>query len=74
MEPAKSYTCANCKETFHTGWSDAKAEKEYAEHFGYLPKAIRENRETLCDDCYRKFMKWMRAEWRKSGGKVTLKN
>lgn len=74
MEPGKRYTCANCKETFLSGWSEAAAEKEYAEHFGHLPKAVREDRTELCEDCYRKFMKWMRQEWRKSCQKATLKN
>lgn len=74
MEPGPRYTCAQCKETYFTDWSDAEAEQEYNEHFGGLPKAVREERITVCDDCYRKFMKEMRAAWRRSGGKATLKN
>jgi len=65
MEPSGSgdlYTCDTCKGEFRTDWPEARAEAEYQGHFGGLRKEIREKRVTVCDDCYRRFMKWMRKQ------------
>lgn len=75
MEPVgKLYTCAQCGESCLSNWSEEAAESEYYERFGHLPKEIREERQVICDYCYRKYMQWMRKQWLSSGKKATLKN
>ena len=47
----EQYTCAVCKETFETGWTNEEAEVELAETFpGYTPAEC----SVVCDDCYKK--------------------
>ena len=43
------YTCAACGETFNKGWTDEEAHAE-ADAIGFP----QEEREIVCDDCYKK--------------------
>lgn len=55
------YTCASCKETFSMGWSNEAAQAEYEHKF---PVQAKHNVpvDIVCDDCYKKMMKWKTPE------------
>lgn len=46
-----TYTCAVCKESFISGWSEEEAMAELKANFGDIPK---EACDVVCDDCYKK--------------------
>lgn len=49
------FTCAKCKETFHKGWSDEDAEKEFVNAPWNIPG---DSQGLVCDDCFIEFQKW----------------
>lgn len=55
------YQCAKCCGVFEKGWSDEEAMEEAVAKksvpFSGIPV---EECETLCDDCYKEFLKWMK--------------
>lgn len=55
---SKTFTCENCGKTFPKGRTDEEAMRESKENFGNMPQ---ESLAAICDDCYQKFMKWMKA-------------
>ena len=54
-------TCAACKEEFlaDPSWTDEDAAKEMVEVWGEGARA--EEFEVVCEDCYREFLVWMKA-------------
>ena len=53
------YTCAACNETFLKSWADEEALKEFKDHFGHAPAP---DDPVVCDDCYRKIMRFNEGE------------
>lgn len=45
-----TYTCAVCKGTFESDWTDEEADAEALEKF--TPEELKD-RVVVCDDCYR---------------------
>jgi DNA-directed RNA polymerase subunit RPC12/RpoP len=57
---AENYTCANCGGTFEKTYSDEEAMAEMESNFS--PEEIAaEGKAIVCDDCYKRFMTWMKA-------------
>ena len=56
VRPVSDFTCALCHGTFEEGWTDEEALAEYNAAFTEEERA--EPREIVCDDCYKKIMKW----------------
>lgn len=55
----KRFTCAHCGGSFRQGWSDAEAQDEARETFGYqVPEA---EQRVLCDDCIAAFKRWLKT-------------
>lgn len=52
------YKCDNCGGVFDKERSDEEAWEEARKEFGEMANAPHS---TVCDDCYREFMKWYRA-------------
>jgi hypothetical protein len=58
------YTCARCGDTFESERSDEEAHAEAVRNFGMRGDAPQhqtpggEGMSVICDDCYRKFMRW----------------
>jgi hypothetical protein len=52
MSTPRTYTCAVCKGTFQSGWTEEEAKAECIKDFGALPPE--EHRAVLCEDCYQK--------------------
>jgi len=50
------FKCKECGGVFEEEWTEEKALAEYRKIFGKLSDAIKEDKEALCDDCYRKLM------------------
>jgi len=50
---SRIYTCANCKQTFESDWSDDAARDEAREVLG---RDVRDDDSIVCDDCYNKIM------------------
>lgn len=46
------YKCSCCGGEFEKGWTDEEAEEEMTNKFGYIEE---EDRDIICDDCYKKF-------------------
>lgn len=55
-KPPRIYWCDHCGGMFEAAWSEEEAVAEAKTNWGDLPK---EDREQVCDLCYRKFMAWM---------------
>lgn len=51
------YTCASCKQTYQSVDKEY-AEKEYLEWLKENPRMINDQREVVCDDCYKEFNEW----------------
>jgi DNA-directed RNA polymerase subunit RPC12/RpoP len=49
------YTCAACGGVFEPAWSESEAEAEYQSAFP-TEAEVREPREVVCADCYRKMV------------------
>jgi len=49
----KTFTCAKCKETFESGWSDEEALQEKDQIF---PDITIDKCEVICDDCFNEIM------------------
>ena len=47
------FKCKHCGEIFEKEWTEEKALAEYRKIFASLPDALREDKEMLCDDCYK---------------------
>jgi len=58
---AKPYTCEKCGKEFEQedGWTDADALEEMRDNFGDLDE---DDKATICDDCYKAFMKWWKPQ------------
>jgi DNA-directed RNA polymerase subunit RPC12/RpoP len=56
----KQYICANCRKTFIEGWSDEEAAQEARILFG--TEIPIEERSVICDDCYKKFLLWLKKQ------------
>ena len=54
----REFTCDGCGEVFESAWSQEEAEAEALKLFGELPQE--DNRGSLCDDCYKEFIKWLK--------------
>lgn len=50
---SNTFKCDRCCGVFQKGWSDEERDKEMMDNWGDLPK---EDRASLCDDCYNDFM------------------
>lgn len=50
------FRCAHCGGVFEKEWTEERALLEYRKIFGKLPDAIKDDKASLCDDCYRKTM------------------
>jgi len=50
------FRCKQCGGVFEKKWTEENALAEYRKIFGRLPKAIKEDKEPLCDGCYRKIL------------------
>jgi hypothetical protein len=53
------FTCAKCGGVFTKGWSDGEAEANYRANMPEVPS--NEPTALICDDCYRRFMAWLKA-------------
>ncbi len=53
---AEEYECALCHGTFEKDWTDEEALAEYEATF--TEEERQDVREVVCDDCYKKIMKW----------------
>ena len=58
----KLYICSLCKDECESVWTDRKAEEEAINNFGANPKTNPKFYEQICDDCYRKIMKWVEKQ------------
>ena len=54
----KTYTCAQCGETFKSEWSDEEAQAEARANFS--PEELADTA-VVCDDCYKMLMAWYRS-------------
>jgi hypothetical protein len=54
------FTCARCKGTFESEWSDEEAVEEAEALFGTFDK---QDAAKVCDDCYAEFVAWYRKEY-----------
>ena len=52
------YTCGHCGETYRVVVPEAEAEAEYQRNFGHVPELAAGKRVVICDDCYRRLMRW----------------
>jgi hypothetical protein len=55
------FKCTRCGGVFEKGWSDAEAAEEMHRELGGAPRGDA-RMGVLCDECYREFMKWWKAE------------
>lgn len=55
----EQYTCASCSGVFNKGWSDTEATTEYRTNMPEVPPD--EPTDLVCDDCYQRFMAWLKA-------------
>jgi len=55
MKPDE-FRCKQCGGIFEEEWTEEQALAEYRKIFGRLPNALKEDKEALCDGCYRKTM------------------
>lgn len=53
------FVCAYCKRTFTTITTESELAAEYEQLF---PDLLDDQRETLCEDCFQRFMAWARAQ------------
>ena len=60
------YTCASCGGIFNKGRSDAEAIAEYRARLPEVPPD--EPTEMVCDDCYQRFMAWLKAHPKERSG------
>ena len=51
----RTFTCAMCKHTFESDWTEAEAQAEYESAFGAYAET---DKSAVCDDCYKKFWEW----------------
>ncbi len=51
----RRFTCEKCLQIFDKGWSDEEALKEYAIVPWNIPG---DEKELLCDDCFKEFKVW----------------
>jgi hypothetical protein len=64
--PDHHFTCESCGHTFRKAWTDAEANREYAERYG--PDALdtdgqpTDDTGSVCDTCYPKVLAWARSE------------
>ena len=52
------FTCESCGETFTTESTELEKVAEAERNFGRVP----DDPASLCDDCYKEFMKWFNRE------------
>ncbi len=50
------FRCEQCGGVFEEEWTEELALAEYRKIFGKLPDAIKDDKASLCDCCYRKLM------------------
>ena len=57
------YRCALCGGVFQQpdDWTEDDVELEYAINAGYLPDEHYQDREMVCDDCYKRVMAWINS-------------
>lgn len=60
IERGDTYECASCHGRFVTGRTAPEAAVEYARNFP-SEKASEMEEETVCEDCFQKFMAWWRG-------------
>lgn len=53
MRERSSYTCAECGQTYESGWDEEDATAELAATFPLQDKTACD---VVCDDCYKKIM------------------
>lgn len=53
------YTCSGCKGTFFNNVPELLKVAEAERNFGKMPK---DDRASLCGDCYKIFMEWFNKE------------
>lgn len=54
-----TYICYKCNGVFTKGWSNEEALDEMGKNnLGPPGEAANQKIETLCDDCYKKFLRW----------------
>ena len=58
LSKLKSYEfrCKCCGGVFEEDMTEERALEEYRKMFGKLPDALREDKQLLCDDCYKKLV------------------
>ena len=57
-EPAETYACAACGETFEKAWTDDEAKAEAKELWGDIPE---DQMVIICDDCHKRGMARLRG-------------
>jgi DNA-directed RNA polymerase subunit RPC12/RpoP len=53
------YKCACCGGIFQHGWTEEEAKEEYKKNFGKEVTTM-QDKEIVCDDCYKKLMNEMK--------------
>lgn len=53
------FKCDLCNGIFTTDWTDEEADKEYERDF---PDHVGEKRASVCDDCHKKVMQWLKGQ------------
>jgi hypothetical protein len=53
------FTCASCGGVYEKVWSDAEAKAEYRANMPEVPRD--EPTDLVCNDCYERFMVWLKA-------------
>lgn len=59
---SSEYTCEGCGKTFKSSWSEADSLMEYQENFSEEVRCDADGIAAVCDNCYRRFMKWAREK------------
>lgn len=59
--PKSTYTCQGCGGTFDKDpeWTSADVTEEMKTNFGAVDD---DDKATICDDCYKAFMKWWKPQ------------